>query len=225
MIVSAAVAAWVGPLVKLLAAVLLLLVFAMLAQRRMLTLIRLLAWQGVVLAAGTGLVAYLTHQPHLWYSAALSLGLKALLIPYILHRLLLRLQVKGEVETVIAIPATMLMGIVLVIFAFALAGPVAAQVSTVTRGMVGIALASVLLSFLMMITRRNAVSQVIGFLAMDNGLFFAATSATLGMPMIVELGVALDVLIGAIILGIFSFHIRETFESLDLSHLERIREE
>jgi len=82
-----------------------------------------------------------------------------------------------------------------------------------------------MLSFLMMITRRKAISQIVGFLAMENGLFFAATSATYGMPMVVELGVALDVLIGMVILGVFFFQIREQFDSLDLQHLEQLREE
>jgi len=83
----------------------------------------------------------------------------------------------------------------------------------------------VMLSFLMMITRRKAISQIVGFLAMENGLFFAATSATYGMPMVVELGVALDVLIGMVILGVFFFQIREQFDSLDLQHLEQLRED
>ena len=216
---------WGIPLLRLLAALLLLLAFAMLAQRRLLTLIHLLAWQGVVLAAGTALVALLTGQTELWLSAALSLGLKAILIPTALHRLLRRLQVRGDVEAVLNIPLTLLAGIALVIFAFSLAAPITALTSAVTRGMVGIALAAVLLAFLMMITRHQAISQVVGFLAIDNGLFFAATSATLGMPMIVELGVALDALIGFVILGVFFFQIRETFDSMDLQHLEQIREE
>jgi len=76
-----------------------------------------------------------------------------------------------------------------------------------------------------MITRRSAVSQVVGFLAMENGLFFAATSATYGMPMVVELGIALDVLVGVFILGIFFLQIREQFESLDLHHLEALKED
>ena len=88
----------------------------------------------------------------------------------------------------------------------------------------GIALACVMLSFLMMITRRKAIPQVIGFLSMENGLFFAATSATYGMPMVVELGIALDVLVGVLILGVFFFQIREQFDSLDLKHLENLRE-
>ncbi|WP_298170792.1 formate hydrogenlyase [Acidithiobacillus sp.] len=216
---------WGIPLLRLLAALLLLLAFAMLAQRRLLTLIHLLAWQGVVLAAGTALVALLTGQTELWLSAALTLSLKAILIPTVLHRLLRRLQVRGDVEAVLNIPLTLLAGIVLVIFAFSLAAPITALTGAVTRGMVGIALAAVLLAFLMMITRRKAISQVVGFLAIDNGLFFAATSATLGMPMVVELGVALDALIGFVILGIFFFQMRETFDSMDLQHLEQIREE
>ena len=217
--------AWGIPLLRLLAALLLLLAFAMLAQRRLLTLIHLLAWQGVVLAAGTALVALLTGQTELWLSAALTLSLKAILIPTALHRLLRRLQVRGDVEAVLNIPLTLLAGIALVIFAFSLAAPITALTSAVTRGMVGIALAAVLLAFLMMITRHQAISQVVGFLAIDNGLFFAATSATLGMPMIVELGVALDALIGFVILGVFFFQMRETFDSMDLQHLEQIREE
>ena len=99
---------------------------------------------------------------------------------------------------------------------FNLALPIAQLASTVTRATLGIAMASVMLSFLMMITRRKAIPQVVGFLSMENGLFFAATSATYGMPMVVELGIALDVLVGALIFGVFFFHIRETFESLDI---------
>ena len=119
----------------------------------------------------------------------------------------------------------MIVGLALVVFSFGLAQPISALASTVTRSTLGIAIAVVMLSFLMMITRRKAISQVIGFLAMENGLFFAATSATYGMPMVVELGVALDVLVGVVILGIFFFQIREQFDSLDLHHLERLKED
>ncbi len=211
-------------MVHVLAAFLLLIAFAMLAQRRLLALIHLFAWQGLVLSIGTGLVAAISGQQHLYYSALLTVLLKVFLLPHILHRLILRLKLLRELEALVNIPTTMLIGLALVVFAFALATPISALASTVTRSLIGIALASVLLSFLMMITRRQAVTQVIGFLAMENGLFFAATSATYGMPMVVELGIALDVLVGAVITGIFFFHIREAFDSLDLTHLERLRE-
>ncbi|HSC99940.1 MAG TPA: formate hydrogenlyase, partial [Casimicrobiaceae bacterium] len=151
--------------------------------------------------------------------------LKVIALPWILHRLTLKLDIRWDVETLIEIPATMLIGIVLVVFAFNLAVPIAQLASTVTRSLLGIALATVLLSFLMMITRRKAIPQVIGFLSMENGLFFAATSATYGMPMVVELGIALDILVAMLILGVFFFQIREQFDSLDLKHFEQLRDD
>jgi len=211
-------------LIHLFAALLLLLAFAMLTQRRILSLINLFALQGVVLVLSTLVVAYSTHQSHLYYSALLTLVLKVLLLPWIMHRLIRALNVRWDVETLINIPATMLIGIVLVIFAFNLATPISQIAGTVTKSTIGIATACILLAFLMMITRRKAVSQVIGFLAMENGLFLAATSATYGMPMVVELGIALDVLVATLLFGVFFFHIRETFESLDIHHLEKLKE-
>jgi hydrogenase-4 component E len=214
-----------GPqLVNLFAAILLLLSFAMLAQRRIISLIHLFAAQGLVLFLSTVLVAWLSDQTHLYGSAALTLALKVITLPWILHRLIRRLNIKWDVETLINIPSMMLVGIVLVILAFNLALPISQLAGTVTRSTLGIALASVLLSFLMMITRSKAVPQVIGFLSMENGLFFAATGAVYGMPMVVEFGVALDVLVGALILGIFMFQIRERFDSVDTRHLEKLKE-
>ena len=212
-------------LVNVLAAFLLLIAFAMLSQRRVLTLIKLLAWQGAALATSTAIVAWSSGQTHLYYSALITVLLKVILIPWVLHRLIDRLFVRWDIETLINIPTTMLIGIGLVIFAFALATPISQMATTLTRSTLGIALASVLLSFLMMIVRQKAVPQVIGFLAMENGLFFAATSATYGMPLVVELGVALDVLVGTFIFGIFFFHIRERFDSLDIRHMEKLKED
>ena len=211
-------------LINLGAAIMLLLAFAMLAQRRVLTLIDLYAAQGLTLACSTAVVAWGTHQPHLYASAALTLALKVALLPWLLYRLIRRLDVRWEFEGLLNVPTTMLLGIVLVVFAFNLAVPISELASTVTRATLGIAMATVLLAFLMMITRRKALAQVIGFRSMENGLFFAATSATYGMPMVVELGIALDVLVGMLILGVFFFQIREQFDSLDLRHLESLRE-
>ncbi|RPH70790.1 MAG: formate hydrogenlyase [Myxococcaceae bacterium] len=207
------------------AAGLLLISFSMLSQRRTRALITLFAWQGAILFASTSLVAYSAGLRHLWYSAALTLVLKVFLLPFILLRLVRRLEAQWDTETLLNIPTTMLLGVGLVIFAFGLAQPISALATTITRNTLGIALAIILLAFLMMITRRKAVTQVVGFLAMENGLFFAATSATYGMPMVVELGIALDVLVGVLILGIFFFQIREQFESLDLHHLETLKED
>ena len=214
-----------GQIVNLFAALLLLIAFAMLSQRRIVTLITLFALQGATLVGSTVTVAFATGQKHLYYSAAITLALKVLLLPWLLHRLIRRLNVKWDIETLINIPTMMLVGILLVIFSFNLALPISEFSHSIARGTLGIALACVLLSFLMMITRSKAVPQVIGFLSMENGLFFAATSATYGMPMVVELGIALDVLVGMVILGVFLFQIREQFDSLDIRHLESLKED
>lgn len=215
----------VAQLLRLLASGLLLISFAMLSRRRTQRLITLFAWQGAILFLSTSLVAWDAGLAELWYSAALTLLLKVIALPWILHRLIQRLGAQWDNEPLVNIPVTMLVGLVLVIFAFGLAQPISRMATTITGHTIGIALAVILLAFLMMITRRKAITQVIGFLAMENGLFFAATSATYGMPMVIELGIALDLLVAVFILGIFFFQIREQFDSLDLHHLESLREE
>ncbi len=211
-------------LLNLCAALLLLVSFAMLTQRRVVTLVNLLAIQGVLLFIATLLLAWRTGERHLYLSAGLTLGLKVILLPWLLHRLIRRLQVYWDTEPLLNISGTMLVGLLVVVFAFGLAQPIVALASTATRSAIGIAVAVILLSFLTMITRRKAMSQVVGFLSMENGLFFGAMSATYGMPMIVEFGVALDVLVAVLVLGVFFFQIREQFDSLDLHHLESLRE-
>jgi hydrogenase-4 component E len=207
------------------AALLLLLSFAMLSQRRVVTLVNLLAVQGGLLAAATLLLAWRTGQHHLYLSAALTLALKVAFLPWLLHRLIRRLEVYWDTESTLNISGTMLAGLIIVMFAFSLAQPIAQLSSTTTRNAIGIAVSVILLAFLMMITRRKAMSQVVGFLSMENGLFFGAMSATYGMPMVVELGVALDVLVAMLVLGVFFFQIREQFDSLDLHHLESLKEQ
>ncbi|MCC7460869.1 MAG: formate hydrogenlyase [Gammaproteobacteria bacterium] len=212
-------------LLNALAALLLLLSFAMLSQRRIVTLVNLLAVQGAVLCAATLLLAWRTGETHLYLSALLTLALKVVFLPWLLHRLMRRLAVYWDTEPMLHISGTMLLGLLIVVFSFGLAQPIAALASTATRNAVGIAVAVILLAFLSMITRRKAMSQVVGFLSMENGLFFGAMSATYGMPMVVELGVALDVLVAMLVLGVFFFQIREQFDSLDLHHLESLKEE
>lgn len=211
-------------LLNLCAALLLLLSFAMLAQRRLVTLVNLLAVQGALVCIATLLLAWRTGESHLYVSAALTLALKVLFLPWLLHRLIKQLKVYWDTEPLLNVSATMLVGVLVVVFAFGLAEPISRLASTAARNAIGIAVAVVLLSFLTMITRRKAMSQVIGFLSMENGLFFGAMSATYGMPMIVEFGVALDVLVAVLVLGVFFFQIREQFDSLDLHHLEALKE-
>ena len=215
---------WDLQLLNACAALLLLISFAMLSQRRIVTLVDLLAAQGGLLAIATLLLAWRSGQPHLYLSALLTIALKVAFLPWLLYRLIRRLEVYWDTESLLNISGTMLVGLVIVVFAFGLAQPVTQLANTTMRSAIGIAIAVVLLAFLMMITRRKAMSQVIGFLSMENGLFFGAMSATYGMPMVIELGVALDVLVAVLVLGVFFFQIREQFDSLDLHHLESLKE-
>lgn len=209
----------------ILAALILLTAFGLLVQRRIYGLLHLFAWQGLFLSISTGIVGYVSNVNHLYISSVLTLVLKVIVLPYILHVLIIRMQIHKEVETVVNIPTTMLIGIALVIFSYHLTAPIIELSTLVTKSTLAVALATVMLGLLMMITRRNAVTQIIGFLAMENGLFFAATSATYGMPLVVELGVALDILIAAFIFGIFFFQIRTAFDSLDVNSMAKLKEE
>lgn len=212
-------------LIYLFAALMVLINFSMLTQRRMLNLIRLLALQGLLLAIGVALMAYTTARPELYFSVILTLILKVWLIPFILHRLLVRLKMRGDIETLTNIPTTLLIGLGLVIFAFNLCVPIASLVVIINPYPLAMALASVLLSFFMMIIKRKAISQVIGFLALENSLFFAVSTSVVGMPLLVEFGIAFDILIGVFIFGIFFFQIRDTFDTLDLKHLEQLKDD
>ena len=212
-------------LLRFLAAGMLLLSFAMLAARRTQRMITLFAWQGAVLFLSTLLVAYGAGLHELYYSAALTFLMKVVVLPLILRRMTRRLGAQWDNERLVNVPVTMTIGLVLVIFAFGLAQPITLLSTTIVRNIIGIALAVILLSFLAMITRRRAITQVIGFLAMENGLFLAATSATYGMPMVIELGIALDLLVAIFVLGVFFFQIRDQFDSLELHPMDPRQEE
>ncbi len=198
--------------------------FVMLAQTRIQPLIYAFAWQGALLSITTALVALVSGHSHLYISALLTFGLKALLIPWMLYRMARRLHIQREVETVSHSSLIMLAGAVLVVFCYYVALPVAQLSTLVTRNTIAVSMATVLLGMLLMITRRAAVAQVIGFMSIENGLFFAAVASTYGMPMIVELGVAFDVLVAAVLFGIFFFQIRASIDSLDIDRLNRLSE-
>lgn len=206
-----------------LSSLLLLIVFAMIAQKRVQTLLNLFIWQGLALTAFILNAAYLDRQVDLLYSASLTLLLKVIVVPIILQRLINKLKVKSNIESLVNMPTIMIIGIGLVVLAFNVVLPMQ-QAGEVSSSTLGIALACVLLAILMLITRKQAVSQVIAFLTLENGLIFAAASHASGMPLIVELGTAFDILVGTLIFGVFFLHIRAAFDSLDIQRLEKIHE-
>jgi hydrogenase-4 component E len=210
--------------ILLFAAMVLFTSFAMLAQPRIVPLIHLFAWQGALLAVTTTLVAFVTDHPHLYFSAGLTLLLKAILIPWMLHRLAVRLNIHHEIEPLRYPSLILLGGAALVVFSYAVVAPVVELSTLTTRNTIAASQAIVLLGMLLMIVRKKAVTQVIGFMSIENGLFFVAVVSTYGMPMIVELGIAFDVLVAAVLFGVFFFQMRESIDSLDVDRLNRLRE-
>ena len=208
----------------MLAGLLVLVSFMMLYQDRLSSLINALALHAAVLGVSVGWQAWSQGAPHLYITAALAIGFKAIVIPMALRRIITQLGIHREIETVGGIGLTMLAGIFLVSLSLQVVLPVTAGADPVAREDIALALSVVLLGLLMMVTRRNAVSQVVGFMSLENGIVFAATGAR-GMPLVVEISVAFSILIAFIVVGIFLFRIRERFDTVDVQALDRFRGE
>jgi len=198
--------------------------FMMLYQDRLYALLNTFALHALVLALSVAWQAYVQESPHLYITAAIALGFKAIVIPLALHRIIERLGIHREIETVVGIDLTMLAGMGLVALSIAVMLQVTPEANPLAREDLAFALAVILLGLLLMVTRRNAVSQVVGFMSLENGLVLAATGAK-GMPLVVEISVAFSILIAFIVIGIFLFRIRERFDTVDVHALDRHRGE
>jgi hydrogenase-4 component E len=208
----------------MLAGLMVLVSFMLLYQDRMFSLLNVFALQALVLAASVAWQAHVQLAPHLYVTAAIALGLKAIIIPLVLRRVVVRLGIHRNIETVGSIGLTMLFGMGLVALSMVVMLRATAAADPLAREDLAFALSVVLLGLLMMVTRRNAVSQIIGFMSLENGLILAATGAK-GMPLVVEISVAFSVLVALIVIGVFLFRIRERFDSVDIHALDESRGE
>jgi hydrogenase-4 component E len=198
--------------------------FALLYQRRLFAVLTIYGWQALLLAAAAAWQAYAQQAPHLYITAGIALVFKAIIIPLALHRIIVALNIHRTIETALDVGPTLSVGVALVGLSILLVLPVTTASAALTRESLATALSVVLLGLLMMITRRNAVSQVVGFMSLENGLILAAVGVK-GMPLVVELSIAFSVMVAFIIFGIFFFHIRERFDTLDVHDMERFRGE
>ncbi len=208
----------------LMGAIVLLMSFALLYQRRLFSLLNVFTVQALALTAAAAWQGYTQHAPHLYVTALLTLGLKAILIPVALHRIIVKLNIQRSIEPALSIGLTMLIGVSLVTLSILLVMPVTEQATALTREDLALSLSVVLLGLLMMISRRNAVSQVVGFMSIENGLILAAIGVA-GMPLVIEMSIAFSVMVAFIVFGIFLFHIRERFDTLDMQQIDTFRGE
>lgn len=208
----------------LLAGSLVLASFMLLYQDRLPALVNVFTLHAALLAASVAWQAQMQAAPHLFVTAGIALLFKAIIVPIALHRIIVRLGIHREVETVVGIGLTMLAGMALVALSLALMLRVAAVADALAREDLAFALSVILLGLLLMVARRNAVGQVVGFMALENGLVLAATGAR-GMPLVVEISVAFSILIAFIVIGVFLFRIRERFDTVDIAALDQARGE
>jgi hydrogenase-4 component E len=205
-----------------LAGAMLVLSFVLIYQDRVTATLNVFAMQALALALSVAWQAELQHAPHLFVTAAIALVVKAIIIPMALHRIVRQLAIHREIEQVLGGGPTMLLGLGLVALSILLVVPSAAGVDPLAREDLAFALSVILLGLLMMITRRNAVTQIVGFMSLENGLVLAATGAK-GMPLVVEFSVAFSILIAFIVFGVFVFRIRERFDTVDVTALDQFR--
>jgi hydrogenase-4 component E len=198
--------------------------FMLLYQDRMFGLLNIFALHAFVVSLSVAWQAHIQLAPHLYITASIALVVKAIVIPVALHRIIVRLGIHRAIDPVVGMGQTMLAGIGLVALSIMVMLPITAEAGTLTREDLAFSLAVILLGLLMMIARRNALSQIIGFMSIENGLILAATAAK-GMPLVVEISVAFSILVALIVIGIFLFRIRERFDSVDVHALERFRGE
>ena len=196
----------------------------LLYQDRMTGLINTFALHALVVSLSVAWQATIQHAPHLYITAGIALAIKAVVIPIALHRIVVRLGIHRTIEPVVGVGLTMLAGMALIALSIMVMLPITAQAGTLAREDLSFSLSVILLGLLMMVSRRNAVSQVIGFMSIENGLILAATGAK-GMPLVVEISVAFSILVALIVIGIFLFRIRERFETVDIHLLHEHRGE
>ncbi len=198
--------------------------FLLLYQDRLSALINVFALHSLVLVLAVGWQATIQDAHHLYVTAGIALIFKAVIIPTALHRIVRQLGIHRTLEVVGGVGRDMLAGTALVALAILVMLPVTAGADALAREDLAFALAVVLLGLLLMVTRQNAVSLVVGFMSLENGLVLAAAGAR-GMPLAVEISVAFSVLIALIVIGIFLFRIRERFDSVDMQAMDTFREE
>ena len=196
--------------------------FALLYQQRIAAVLNAFAAQSITLALAVAWAAWSENRPDLFITALIAFSLKGVVIPVALHRTVARLGIHREVEKVVGVGAALMVGLALTALAQALVVKIAQGPASQAREELALALAIILMGFLMMIVRRNAVTQIVGFMSMENGLILAATGAR-GMPLVVEISVAFSVLIALFVFAVFVFRIRERFDTIDIEALDRMR--
>jgi len=198
-------------------------VYLMVGQRALVVAIRLYGVQSLLLGAVGVAMGLADHRPHLYVTAALTIVLKAALIPWFLLRVIDKVGIRREIEPFVNVPASLLLCLGLTVVGYRVSLGMAGASQGVPHQVVGVALSMVLMGLFLMVTRRKALTQILALLTIENAVFLVAVGATSGMPLIVELGISFDVILAVLVLGVLVNRIVDRFESMDTSRLSNLR--
>jgi len=196
---------------------------ALLCRRSLHTFVDAFKWQSLVLAALFVVVGHFGHAPELYFVAVVFFALKVVFIPRYLERLARRVSAERESEPYVNITSSLVIASLLVLLAYAITRPVVLASQLPTRGGLPLAMGVIFIGLFVLISRKNALTQIVGFLVLENGIALLAVLGTFGIPLIVELGVFLDVMMGFLVMQVFVYHIHDTFESIDVEQLNQLR--
>jgi len=194
------------------------------ATTRVNQLITSFAAQSLFLVALAAVVAVSTGRSEIFILGGMALCVKVILIPWFLRRTADKIKTGRGVDSSIGIPISLLISAGLIFISYFIAAPIAESFDTITKNCLAISFSVVLIGLFMMVSRRKAITQAVGLLMMENGLFLGALSISYGMPLLVEIGIVFDVLMVAVIIGIFTFRISNTFNSIDTEFMRRLKE-
>lgn len=196
---------------------------ASVVTRKLASSIRLLAVQGLLLAAAAATVALATGAAHSYLAVGITLAVKVLAVPGILLYALREVRIKREVDAAVSRRLALPIAVALVLVAYYVTGPFNSLDGLLARNALPAAVSMLFIGLLSMLTHKKALSQIIGIVAMENGLYLMAVVATDGLPLAVELGIAVDVVIGVLVMGMFTRQINQTFDTINTDHLRALR--
>jgi hydrogenase-4 membrane subunit HyfE len=209
-------------LIDILGALLLFTMILILAAGQLYRAIYTVAAQSVLIALAGAVLGAATGNVDLWVVAGITLAVKAIALPLLLLRVVKRVGVRREIEEVIPIPATFAIAAGIVVLAFHLSSSLGSVRQAITGNALPVGIALTLIGILVMMSRRKALTQMVGLFASENGIFFTAMAVSQGMPLIIEIGVVLDVILGALVMGVLVLRVRSSVDA-DIAGLERLR--
>lgn len=210
-------------LIILCAAGMLVSAYLMVGQKSLVVTIRLYGLQSMLLGVVALAMAFTDHRFHLFASAALTIGLKGVFVPWFLMRIIDRIGIHREIEPFVNIPSSLLICLGLTVVGYRVSTGLAEGDRGVTHHVIGVSLSMLLMGLFLMVSRRKAITQILALLSVENAVFLVAVGATSGMPLVVELGISFDVILAVLVLGILVHRIVDRFESMDVSRLSKLK--